>query len=173
MVELVQPLFPQFARGLAAGLGDPIEHVKPGATAAQISDAEVRLGLPFPRSYRDLLACTSGFWLLGGAFQFHGLEAFLHDFPGLDELTPVQRQTVARKGGQWPPPSDGMLCFAEYFVEADGDQALFNVRQGLVHGEYDVVYYAHEAIPPSVRVLTHSFRDFVEELFTNRWWGDA
>jgi hypothetical protein len=29
------------------------------------------------------------------------------------------------KGGGWPPPSQGMLCFAEYSLEADGDQVLF------------------------------------------------
>ena len=58
--------------------------------------------------------------------------------------------------------ANGMLCFAEFFMEADGDQVLFDVSQGLVDGEYPVVYYAHAASPASVRVLARSFAEFME-----------
>jgi hypothetical protein len=32
-----------------------------------------------------------------------------------------------------------MLCFAEFFMEADGDQVLFDVSKGLINGEYPIV----------------------------------
>ena len=56
-----------------------------------------------------------------------------------------------------------MLCFAEYFLEADGDQVLWDVHQGLKGGEYPVVYYAHEARPPSATVIATSFGAWLEQ----------
>jgi hypothetical protein len=55
-----------------------------------------------------------------------------------------------------------MLCFAEYFLEADGDQVLWDVKAGLQHGEYPVMYYAHESYPPSVRRIATSFSEWLE-----------
>ena len=56
-----------------------------------------------------------------------------------------------------------MLCFAEYFLEADGDQVLWDVKPGLQDGEYPVMYYAHESSPPSVRQIAGSFREWLEQ----------
>lgn len=63
-----------------------------------------------------------------------------------------------------------MLCFAEFFLEADGDQVLFDVSGGLVAGEYPVVYYAHEGSPPSVRRVAGSFAEFLEICLTYPEW---
>jgi hypothetical protein len=56
-----------------------------------------------------------------------------------------------------PPASHGMLCFAEFFMEAEGDQVLLDFSGGLRGGEYPIYYYAHGARPPSVRKLADSF----------------
>jgi hypothetical protein len=80
----------------------------------------------------------------------------------LDALNAEQRRMVALKGGPWPPASQGMLCFAEFFMEADGDQVLFDTADGLVGGEYPIVYWAHEDRPPSVRRLAGSFGEFMD-----------
>jgi hypothetical protein len=158
--DAVATLFPQFAR-LAADR--ELEHVLPPATAAEIADLERDLGLTLPMSYKALLARTRGFWLMGGTVQFGSQHPFVHDFPPLDSLNAQQRRTVALKGGPWPPASQGMLCFAEFFMEADGDQVLFDTARGLVDGEYPIMYWAHEDRPPSARRLAGSFGEFMEQ----------
>ena len=157
--------FPGFAAQLAARASEPylVEHVLPAATDAEISSIETELGLPLPESYKRLLRITRGFWLSGGVIQLSSEHPFFHDFPPLETLTPQQRRVVAQKGGTWPPSSQGMLCFAEYFLEADGDQALWDVSQGLQGGEYPVVYYAHEGRPPSVRPLAAHFGEWLQQ----------
>jgi hypothetical protein len=61
-----------------------------------------------------------------------------------------------------PPASQGMLCFAEFFMEADGDQVLFDVADGLVSGEYPIMYWAHEGPSPSLHKLADGFAEFME-----------
>ncbi len=160
MLEAVARLFPRFAR-LAADR--ELEQVLPPATAAEIAALEQQLGLLLPESYKALLRCARGFWLVGGVVQFGPQHPFVHDFPPLESLNPQQRQVVALKGGPWPPASQGMLCFAEFFMDADGDQVLFDTGPGLVGGEYPIMYWAHEGRPPSVRQLAANFGQFMEE----------
>ena len=159
MIEAAAKVFPRFAH--AARLHD-LEHVLPPATLDDIVALERRLGLPLPESYKALMRCARGFWLMGGVIQFGLDHPFFHDFPPLETLTPQQQRVVALKGGTWPPASQGMLCFAEFFMEADGDQVLFDTRRGLVDGEYPIMYWAHEGRPPSVRQLAGSFGEFME-----------
>jgi hypothetical protein len=154
--------FPNLAAKLGDGSAYLLEQVEPPATVEELRELEQSLGKALPESYKSLLRCGRGFWLLGGLVQFGIGHPFFHDFEPLEKLTPIQRQMVQRKGGQWPPPSQGMLCFAEFFMEADGDQVLFDVSKGLVNGEYPVMYYAHEYSPPSVRILSNGFQDFIE-----------
>ena len=63
-----------------------------------------------------------------------------------------------------PPPSQGMLCFAEYFLEADGDQVLFDVSDGLIDGEYAACYYAHAESPARVTQVADSFAEWIENV---------
>jgi hypothetical protein len=166
MVEFLQKLktsFPKFAANLGDGSAYRLEQVEPPATHDELVELERSVGIPLPESYKSLLRCGRGFWLLGGVVQFGLQHPFFHDFKPLQKLTPIQRKMVERKGGRWPPPSQGMLCLAEFFMEADGDQVLFDVSKGLVSGEYPVMYYAHEECPPSVRVLTSGFQTFMEK----------
>jgi len=160
VLDSIANVFPRFAR-LAADRD--LEQVLPPASASEIAALEEELALPLPESYKALLACARGFWLLGGVVQFGAQHPFVHDFPPLEALNAQQRRMVALKGGPWPPASQGMLCFAEFFMEADGDQVLFDTRRGLVRGEYPVMYWAHEARPPEVRRLAEGFGEFMEE----------
>ena len=160
MLELTHSLFPRFTKRAANA---ELENVLPPASLAEIAELERELDIPLPASYKQLLQCTRGFWLLGGVVQFGPEHPFRHDFEPLEKLSPAQQKVVTHKGGGWPPPTDGMLCFAEFFMEADGDQVLFDTHQGLVNGEYPIVYYSHESRPPSVRVLATSFAEFMEQ----------
>ena len=160
MLNLTQPYFPKFSK-LAAD--SELEVVLPGASAAEIAEIEAEVGVHLPASSKRSLHCARGSWLMGGVVQFGQQHPFAHEFPPFDSLPPAQQAVVKRKGGVWPPPSNGMLCFAECFMQADGDQVLFDTSQGLVNGEYPVVYYAHDARPPSIRRIAASFTDFMEE----------
>lgn len=166
MLERLQPEFPRFASLLADGYGEPVENMLRPLTDKQINQKQSALGVPLPESYRRFLRCTGGLWLLGGTIQFNAKNPFFHRFPALDALSSKQREIVHAKGGGWPPPSQGMLCFAEFSMEADGDQVLFDVGNGLIDGEYPVKYYAHAARPPSVRKLADSFEEFIESFLT-------
>ena len=120
------------------------------------------MGCLLPDSYKLFLKTHRGIWLLGGAVQFGAQHPFLHNFPKLEELNPQQLAIVEQRGGNWPPPSNGMLCFAEYFLEDDGDQVLFKIDEGMINSEYPVYYYAHSATPATVRKIADSFTDFLE-----------
>jgi SMI1 / KNR4 family (SUKH-1) len=153
-----QTAFPKFYARLTERDGAEIEHVA---------------GVPLPESYKRLLRCARGFWLLGGSIRFDTQHAFFHHFEPLDKLTPQQRQMVVRKGGTWPPASHGMLCFAEFFMEADGDQVLWDVSGGLRGGEYPIYYYAHGSRTPSVRKLADSFETRLREFLSYSEFADV
>jgi len=163
LARSLAPHFARFAELLAAGHGE-IENIEPPASEPDIRALEESLGVSLPESYKQLLRCARGLWLFGGAVQFGTQHPFFHEFPPLKDLTPQQREVVKLKGGKWPPPSEGMLCFAEFFMEADGDQVLFDVKNGLRNGEYSIMYYAHESRPPTVRKLADDFHTFLEGL---------
>ena len=138
---------PDFAAKLGDGSAFDLEQVQPPASDDDLRELEESLGLTLPESYKSLLRCGREFWLLGGVVQFGFQHPFFHEFDPPDKRT--------------PRPSRGMVCFAEFFMEADGDQVLFDVSRGLVGGEYPVMYYAHESRPPAVRLLAATFPDFL------------
>jgi hypothetical protein len=160
LIERVSGPFPRFGAALRAGDGDPVENVLGPARAALVTAIEDELGLPLPASYKTLLGCSAGFWLLGGSVKFG--RPFVHEFTPVEQLSAVQRAAVEAKGGAWPPPTQGMVCFADYFWQADGDQVLFDVRDGLQNGEFPVVYYDHEARPSAVQRVAASFGEWLE-----------
>ena len=57
-------------------------------------------------------------------------------------------------------------------MEADGDQVLFDVSNGLVNGEYPVMYYDHESHPPVVRKLADDFTTFLNEFLDYEQWAN-
>jgi hypothetical protein len=159
-LERLAAVYPR-AASLFSGPPAGLDEVQPPATDLGLEALERSLGIPLPESYKSLLRCGRGFWLLGGAVQFSPGHPYFHRFEPVEKLPPLQRAAVERHGGRWPPPSHGMLCFADFFMEADGDQVLFDVSGGLTGGEYPVMYYAHEGNPPSVRRLADGFRGFL------------
>ncbi len=58
-------------------------------------------------------------------------------------------------------PCEGMLCLGDFFLEADGDQVLFDLRAGAGE-DPPVLYYAHAV--PQVREIAPSFSAWVERL---------
>lgn len=169
MLDQAKPFFPKLAE-LAPKF--ELEGVLPAASQAEVDQIEADIGVPLPASYKQFLQCTRGFWLMGGVVQFGEQHPFVHEFEPFESLPSAHQAIVKLKGGVWPPPSNGMLCFAEFFMEADGDQVLFDTSNGLVNREYPVVYYAHNARPPSVRVLASSFTAFVEEFLEYEAFND-
>ena len=147
--------FPTFAHKLRSRPNAYLENIQPGATDNDLAEIELSIKNVLPESYKTLLRCARGFWLFGGAIQFEIQHPFTHNFQPYHELTPQQQQSVQRKSkGEWPPPSSGMLCFADFFMEADGDQVLFDITHGMRNGEYPIMYYSHDSHPPLVRKLT-------------------
>jgi len=148
--------FPKFAAILDPAVSGPYNTAEPPATPDEIDEMERVWEVPFPASYKVFLGITRGISVFGGGLQTN-CHPFFHTYPPDDDLPPKSQQSV--KIG--PRPSEGMLCFADYCLEADGDQALFDVSQGLIHGEYPVYYYNHDV--PSVRKVADSFKEFLEE----------
>ena len=160
MLNSLRSEFPDFVRKVNASARAKPEQILPAVTEEQLEKIEKQLKGKLPTSYRKFLQLCGGFTLYGGPVQFLRGHPFRHEFPPLSQLTKVQLQTVRLKGGRWPPPSQGMICFAEYFLEADGDQVLFDDRGALQDGEYPVVYYCHDG--PSIEKVGESFRDWLE-----------
>ena len=161
---LFEEHFPRFARFLASGMADPVDEILPPATVAEVEAEERQLGIPLPSSYKTFLLIARGVFIQGGGFQM-GLEhSFFHEAPPLEKLTPFQR--LARS--QRPPPSEGMLCFADYWLDGDGDQALFDVKHGLVDGEYPVFYYNHDD-PRTMTTPASANWPIVSPNSSNRW----
>ncbi len=161
-LALFEKDFPAFAQFLRSGAAEPIDEFLPPAPEAEIKRLEEHLGVPLPASYKRFLQIARGMTLMGGSLQMYEGHPFFHAFPPQERETPLHNSAVARKGGVWPPPSEGMLCFGEFCMEGDGDQVLFDVSGGLVDGEYPVFYYEHEQ--PSVRKLADNFAEWLEQI---------
>lgn len=140
--------FPHFAQAIAAIEAEDFE---PPTQEATIQAIEQKLGLVLPPSYKRLLRCTRGFTAFDGSVQLGSQHPFFH------------AARLPSKPGGGRLPSEGMLCFAEFALEADGDQVLFDVRHPDARGEYPVYYYAHARRPPAVRKLADSFEQWLLE----------
>ncbi len=140
-----------------------LEELKSGLSDSDIDSLEKKLDTKLPNSYKEFLKCCGGFWAFGGSVQLDSQHPFKHDFKPFDSLTVQQQKIVKQRGGIWPPPSNGMICFGEFFMVADGDQVLFDISKGLVNGEYPIYYYSHETNPPTVRKIANNFEQWLTE----------
>jgi hypothetical protein len=127
--------FPKFTRWLKRQLEEADGELKPGASEAKIAAQEQVLGIALPGVYRRFMAASSEVNLDG--FRLSLASAFFHP----------------------AAPSEGLLCIADYFWQADGDQVLIDPAHC---GQDDppVFYYDHET--PEVRPLAKSFTAWVE-----------
>lgn len=152
--------FPEFAANMDKL---DIEQQLTPLTNQEIKNIEIKLGVELPPSYKRFLKCTGGFWALGGIIQMGKQHPFFHEFKPFDQLSEQQKFIVKQRGGNWPPPSNGMLCFSEFFMEADGDQVLFDINQKDKKGEFPVYYYSHDSQPLRIRKIADSFEQWLIE----------
>lgn len=139
-IEVISKVFPKFARFLKKNPTE-IELLDQGADETELNGLEHDLGLSVPTALRRWLRCTRSFRM--GSLEIGMTTIFLH-----------QSKEVEL-------PSEGMLCIADYFLESDGDQVLFDLAR---HGGDDppVFYYAHYI--PKVRKLASTFTGWIESL---------
>ena len=142
MLDNAGVFFPTFSQ---LALDYDLENIQEPASATEIAAIEIFLNIPLPQSYKNLLLCARGFWLLGGTIQFDIQHPFLHPYAINSE--------------------NEFLCFAEFFMDADGDQVMFDLRGGLIEGEYPIVYYAH-GFKQKTRLLANTFTEFMENFLT-------
>ena len=140
-INAIKASFPKFGR-LLQRKTELIVELDPGATEDEIKIREQSLDTQLPDALKRLLrACR----------HVH-LEYFRIDLSSI-----FYHASQAGAHG----PSDGMLCIADYFLEADGDQVLIDPRE-LPADDPPVYYYAHEV--PEVRPLAKSFSHWIESL---------
>ncbi len=120
--------FPRFARFLRSNL-EQVDECEPGIDEPAIAELEQAAGSRFPDDYRAFLRCCREL-TIGDTLQLTAIHPFAH---------PFRARSVA---------------IAEYWLEADGDQALLD-------GE-GVFYYAHSV--PAVRPLAKTFTAWLETL---------
>ncbi len=134
--------FPRLARFVRANPTE-VESLLPGATEAELAELAALLsGTPLPAAYRRFLARTREL-VIGDTLQLTRSHPFTHT-----------SEKVAL-------PTEGMLCFGEYWFEADGDQVLFDLRDG-TPDDPPVLYYAHGR--RTVEQVAPSFTRWVESL---------
>ena len=111
------PCFARFLQNENAG----IEAVLPPLSPDEINALEQNLGTPLSASYKTFLGICGGFRADKPMMNLNKNTLFVMNFP-------------ARSGKQknWPPPAQGMLCFADYFLESDGDQVLLIRKMALL-----------------------------------------
>jgi hypothetical protein len=146
VLACIQPHFPRFA-ALLGNRSDLIIEIERGATVAELGELENSLGIEIPGKLKVLLACSSRIHLEGLCIG----NVFFH--------------TARGAAG----PSEGMLCFADYWLDGDGDQVLFDPRD-LPADDPPVYYYNHDA--PLVRPLAGRFSDWLESLDTSPLFRD-
>lgn len=139
----LQEEFPKCGRWLRRIVGQ-IDQLALPVSEAQLFETEQLLGLHLPAEWKRFLRCTA-------ALSLEGLQI------GLD------RTYIIKPAAGVMLPIDGMLCFGEYWLEADGDNVLFDLRPG-TGDDPPVVYYSHEAPRQKVRTVATSFTRWLEAL---------
>jgi hypothetical protein len=135
--------YPEFARFLASN-ASRIQSLRPGASSDEIAQLGRDLDISIPASYAQFLKCTREV-IVDDTLQITSLHPFIHE---------------SRDGGL---PTEGMLCIADFWLEADGDQALLALSDN-TDDNPPVLYYAHEQRPPSVRQIADTFTGWIESL---------
>jgi hypothetical protein len=154
--------FPEFADKLKSLPENSMDEILPGITHKEILACEEHTCL-LPNSYKQFLESTRGFWLFDGCVQFRKHHPYLQTFPKYDDLPEEGKKEVEKNGGLWPPPSAGMLTFAEYITANANYSVLFDVPSGIKGGEYSIVYYDYMGQPPSVRKVSDSFSEWLNK----------
>ncbi len=139
-LERIRVHFPKFA-ALVKRKFHSSSLPEPGATDDTIREVEDGLGIQLPDKLVALLRASRQIELEGLTIGTH---IFFHE---------------SRSGLSCP--SEGMLCFADYWLDADGDQMLINPKD-LPNDDPPVYYYAHSI--PEVRPTKKTFSAWLESL---------
>jgi hypothetical protein len=145
LAPLIAPIaaqFPKFGAFLKRRAKDLVEEIKPPISDEQLAALTHEAGGTLPGAFVRLLRCSAGVWV--GALDLRTHHVFYH---------------TAESG--IASPSTGMLCFGEFWLEADGDQVLFDPAT-LGDDDPPVYYYAHAV--PEVRQLSPRFSEWLEAL---------
>jgi len=137
ILKLLEADFPRFARFLRRNL-ETIEFMDVGASDEDIAAWESSLNAALPAAYKRFLNCCRSVEL-GDTLKFGLPHMFIHESPAGSKL-----------------PTDGLLCFGDCWLEADGDQVLF----GEATADPPVFYYAHDV--PELRQVARNFVEWVE-----------
>lgn len=131
--------FPIFYHNLEQSVQVEPRELSEPMSVETIEAMEVDLGVPLPESYKKFLRCTKTIWL----------------------------DSIARL---WEYPDsliEDTLFVWDYNWEADGDKLCFDLSNGLVDGEYPVLYYAHDFGGDEnrgLRKIANSFGEWLNQL---------
>ncbi|MBN1909359.1 MAG: SMI1/KNR4 family protein [Pirellulales bacterium] len=142
IIDSLSSNFPKFARFLRRN-ALRVEHVQPGISDAALDEMTVRLGVELPETYRIFLKSVREI-VFGDTLQMTMTHPFIYETDG-------------------DSPVESMLCIADYWLQGDGDQVTFNLREH-AGGDPPVFYYAHEQRPPTVKRLSKQFTCWIESL---------
>lgn len=141
MLDCLLPHFPNFHYKINFGQFK-VEKILPPLTEVELERLDTYYSLP--SSYKAFLRCMGGISMyVNGTTPFVMYSGYPFSF------------------------MEGTLCFADYFKEADGDNLVFDTSNGLINGEYSVLYYAHDFAKDEdrgLRKLADSFGKWLESL---------
>jgi hypothetical protein len=140
VLERIKAQFPKFAALLKRKF-ESASLPEAGATDEELHALENSLGIQLPGMLATLLRASRQIQLEGLTIGTH---LFFHG-----------------SRGDAPAPSSGMLCFADYWLDADGDQMLIDPKE-LPDDDPPVYYYAHSV--PEVRSTKKTFSAWLESL---------
>lgn len=105
--------------------------IAPPPSAAQLLDAEAKLGCKFPPSYLRFLA-------IAGSYQLSFWEPYWVGPCEREDIVEMNRQEREEASSSLPP------FLVAFFNNGTGDQLCFDTRTGDIHGEYPIVIWKHE-----------------------------
>ncbi|MBL9082334.1 MAG: hypothetical protein JNK76_11040 [Planctomycetales bacterium] len=135
--------FPRFAKFLMANVTRIVEMGAP-AREDELAHIEAELGRSLPVAYAKFLRCARTL-VVDDVLQFTSTHPFIHHSTGSGLST------------------ERMLCIADFWLDADGDQAMIDVGADVTE-DPPVLYYAHEAPGLKLRTIATHFTEWVEAL---------
>lgn len=142
-IAALQLHFPRFGKFLITNVAR-IEEMGDPASEDVIAQIEAEIGRSLPAAYAKFLRCARTL-VVDDVLQLTSTHPFIHQSTGSDLST------------------EGMLCIADFWLDADGDQVMIDVRADVTE-DPPVLYYAHEAPESKLRTIATHFTEWVEAL---------
>lgn len=139
------PDFAQFLRRRARELDD----FGPSASKEDLEILRSAIGESIPRSLREFLLHTRSF-RVGNLIDFD-----------IEDMAPLDFSEIPESER---PRAHGMVLLCNFWLEADGDQLVFDQHE-VVGGECPIFYYSHESRPPRLTRVADTFDGLLA------WWA--